>query len=187
MGSISCEKAAIFPETGGFSLKIAGNLLEIAIRLKPARQAMAGIEPGEGKNVSKTRAGKRRGCGSVGMVNVVSGGWGFVGRWAGGFMIASGWAGGRFHDCLWGWLVRFHVCWCWGRSGAWRFFVLLVEGFMIVNRGLAGHKRCLGCERYRNMTSRLVAGAGTLTILNRHQYVERQKRNATKTTRRRRL
>jgi hypothetical protein len=73
MGSISYEKAAFFPEIGGFSLKIAGNLLEIAIRLKPARGAMASIEPGEGKNVSKTRAGKRRGCGSVGMVDVVSG------------------------------------------------------------------------------------------------------------------
>ena len=103
MGSISCEKAAFFPEIGGFSLKIAGNLLEIAIRLKPTCGAMASIEPGEGKNVGKTRAGKRRGGGSVGMVNVVSGGWGFVGRWAGGFMIASGWAGGRFHDCCGGW------------------------------------------------------------------------------------
>lgn len=61
MGSISCEKAAFFPEIGGFSLKIAGNLLEIAIRLKPTCGAMASIEPGEGKNVGKTRAGKRRG------------------------------------------------------------------------------------------------------------------------------
>lgn len=89
LAAFPIKEAAICPVTGGFSSKLVANLYEIVVWLKPASGGIAGIEPNEGKNVGKNRAGKRRGGCGVGIVGDVSGGVRVCWGWAGGFMIAA--------------------------------------------------------------------------------------------------